>query len=32
MDAETIGAHQSLAGDLHHDAPVDGFGHGIFRA
>jgi hypothetical protein len=28
MDAESVGPHQRLAGDLHHDAPVDGFCHG----
>src|SRR6516225_11857172 len=28
MDAEAVGAHESLAGNLHHDAPVDGFCHG----
>src|SRR5262252_197607 len=28
MDAEAVGAHESLAGNFHHDAPVDGFCHG----
>src|SRR5262245_24143120 len=28
MDAEAVGALEGLAGNLHHDAPVDGFCHG----
>ena len=27
MDAEPVGTHESLAGDLRHNAPVDGFRH-----
>ena len=32
MDAESVGAHQRLARDLHHDAPVDGFNGPMTRS
>jgi hypothetical protein len=32
MDAEPVGAHKGLAGDLHYNAPVDGLCHSNFRA